>query len=144
MKSIKYLLGKDFVYRLAEIYWHKWSHHFVITNNFLISIYCEFRGKALILLWASDNGIPDAEAPLKMARRLGLNLSVKQRILFSEKAKSIRIGVAECPGIRDLPAGSSLARPSASPNRLQLQRSSAMMTSNTDAFHPDFSSLTCL
>lgn len=50
----------------------------------------------------SLNGIPEAEAPLEMARRLGLNLSVKQRILFSEKAKSIRIGTVPSPQKGDI------------------------------------------
>ena len=54
-------------------------------------------GSELIRQWASANGIPEAEAPLEMARRLGLKLSLKQRLLLSEKANHMRLALYPRP-----------------------------------------------
>lgn len=54
-------------------------------------------GSELIWQWASANGIPGSEAPLEMARRLGLKLYLKQRLLFSEKANYVRLGAVPFP-----------------------------------------------
>ena len=97
------VLTKDLVYRLAELHWQEWAHQFGINNDWFTSIYCSFPGKSLILQWASANGIPEAEAPLEMARRLGLKLSLKQRLLLSEKANHMRLGAVSSPREYDIP-----------------------------------------
>lgn len=97
MKSIKYLLGKDLVYRLAELHWREWGPKLGLDTSRLGSPYCRFPGKELIRIWACANGISEAEAPLEMARLLGLKLSLKQRLLFAEGANCVRLGAVPFP-----------------------------------------------
>ncbi len=68
----------DFVYRLADLHWREWSSRLGIDIRWLGFSPYRSLGRELIRQWASSNGIPEAEAPLEMARRLGLKLYLKQ------------------------------------------------------------------
>ena len=81
------LLLIDLVHRLADLHWREWGSLLGIDMRGLTVSSYGSPGSELIRQWASANGIPEAEAPLEMARRLGLKLSLKQRLLLSEKAK---------------------------------------------------------
>lgn len=87
----------DFVYRLADLHWREWSSRLGIDIRWLGFSPYRSLGRELIRQWASSNGIPEAEAPLEMARRLGLKLYLKQRLLFSEKANCVRLGAVPFP-----------------------------------------------
>ena len=87
----------DFVYRLADLHWREWGSRLGIDILWLGFSPYRSPGRELIRQWASANGIPGSEAPLEMARRLGLKLYVKQRLLFSEKANYVRLGAVPFP-----------------------------------------------
>lgn len=87
----------DFVYRLADLHWREWGSQLGIDTHWLTFSSYGSPGSGLIWQWASANGIPGAEAPLEMARRLGLKLYLKQRLLFSEKANYVRLGSVPFP-----------------------------------------------
>ena len=91
------LLLIDLVYRLADLHWREWSSRLGIDIRWLGFSPYRSLGRELIRQWASSNGIPEAEAPLEMARRQGLKLSLKQRLLFSEKANCVRLGAVPFP-----------------------------------------------
>ena len=87
----------DFVYRLADLHWREWGSRLGIDIRCLGFSPYRSPGSELIWQWASANGIPGSEAPLEMARRLGLKLYLKQRLLFSEKANYVRLGAVPFP-----------------------------------------------
>lgn len=87
----------DFVYRLADLHWREWGSRLGIDIRWLGFSPYRTLGRELIRQWASSNGIPEAKAPLEMARRLGLKLYLKQRLLFSEKANCVRLGAVPFP-----------------------------------------------
>ena len=87
----------DFVYRLADLHWREWGSRLGIDIRWLGFSPYRSPGSELIWQWASANGIPGSEAPLEMARRLGLKLYLKQRLLFSEKANYVRLGAVPFP-----------------------------------------------
>lgn len=91
------VLTKDLVYRLAELHWREWGPKLGLDTSRLGSPYCRFPGKELIRIWACANGISKAEAPLEMARLLGLKLSLKQRLLFAEGANCVHLGAVPFP-----------------------------------------------
>ena len=92
----------DFVYRLADLHWREWGSQLGIDTHWLTFSSYGSPGSGLIWQWASANGIPGAEAPLEMARRLGLKLYLKQRLLFSEKANCVRLGAVPSPQEGDI------------------------------------------
>lgn len=97
MLMTRKLLLIDLVHRLADLHWREWGSLLGIDMRGLtVSSYGSL-GSELIRQWASANGIPEAEAPLEMARRLGLKLSFKQRLLLSEKANHMRLGAVSSP-----------------------------------------------
>ena len=91
------LLLIDLVHRLADLPWREWGSLLGIDMRGLTVSSYGSPGSELIRRWASANGIPEAEAPLEMARRLGLKLSLKQRLLLSEKANHMRLGAVSSP-----------------------------------------------
>lgn len=91
------LLLIDLVHRLADLHWREWGSLLGIDMRGLTVSSYGSPGSELIRQWASANGIPEAEAPLEMARRLGLKLSLKQRLLLSEKANHMRLGAVSSP-----------------------------------------------
>ena len=97
MLMTRKLLLIDLVHRLADLHWREWGSLLGIDMRGLTVSSYGSPGSELIRQWASANGIPEAEAPLEMARRLGLKLSLKQRLLLSEKANHMRLGAVSSP-----------------------------------------------
>ena len=97
MLTANKLLLVDLIYSLAELRWREWGPKLGLDTSRLGSPYCRFPGKELIRIWACANGISKVDAPLEMARRLGLKLYLKQRLLFSEKANYVRLGAVPFP-----------------------------------------------
>ena len=102
-RTLESTLFSDCVLRLAELRWREWGPRVGVDTSRVESPYCRFPGKELIRIWASCNGISEVDAPLEMARRLGLKLSLKQRLLLSEKANHMRLGAVSSPREYDIP-----------------------------------------
>lgn len=102
-QNIAYLLKKDLFLRMADIHWQDWGQKLGVDIQNLSSPLIVNRGEQLIHRWASYNGIPSDNAPLEMARRLDIALSMNQRLLFSEKASYDHLGAAPSPLMSALP-----------------------------------------
>ena len=103
-RNVRCLLEKDLFCRLADIHYQEWGHQLGVNTSDLNAFLMVDQGERLIQRWAYCNGIPTDSAPLEMARRLGINLSMKQRLLFSEKARCVRLGAVCSLHESELPA----------------------------------------